>query len=126
MNRRFSVEDILRIHFQLIEDFGGSHGVRDEGRLKSLIGAPFQEVFGQQQYPDVFNKAAVYLRNTIADHPFIDGNKRTAITICGIFLARNKVNLTADQKELEDFVVSIAVEHLAIDQITDWLKTHSS
>jgi death-on-curing protein len=45
-----SLEELLRIHHQLIEDFGGSHGVRDEGRLKSVVAAPSQEVFGREQY----------------------------------------------------------------------------
>lgn len=46
-----SLEDVLRIHFQIIEDFGGSHGVRDEGRLLSVVKAPWQTVFDQEQYP---------------------------------------------------------------------------
>ena len=84
-----SVEEILRLHHQLIEDYGGSHGVRDEGRLLSVVKAPKLAVFNQEQYITLFDKAAVYLRNLIGDHPFTDGNKRTAITVCGIFLARN-------------------------------------
>ena len=75
-----SLEEILRLHFQLIEDFGGSHGVRDENRLKSVVNAPQQETFGQEQYPALYEKAAVYLRNIIGDHPFSNGNKRTAVT----------------------------------------------
>src|SRR5579863_7211340 len=93
-----SLEEILRLHYQVIEDFGGSHGVRDEGRLKSVVQASKQVVFGQEQYPALYDKAAVYLRNIIGDHPFSDGNKRTAITVCGIFLARNKIGLKADPK----------------------------
>jgi len=89
MTYYFTIEEILRLHFQIVEDFGGLHGVREEGRLKSLVAAPRQEVFGIEQYKSVCEKAAVYLRNIIADHPFADGNKRTAVTACGIFLSRN-------------------------------------
>lgn len=67
--RYLSIEEILRLHFQIIEDFGGSHGVCDEGRLKSVAGAPKQEAFGQEQYSTVYEKAAVYFRNIIGDHP---------------------------------------------------------
>jgi death on curing protein len=121
-----TLEEILRLHYQLIEDFGGSHGVRDEGRLKSVIDAPKQSVFGEEQYPTVLHKAAVYLRNIVGDHPFSDGNKRTAITVCGIFLTRNGYELIATPDLLEDFTVKVATDHLDIDTIVAWLKTHTT
>lgn len=120
-----SIEEILRLHFQVVEDFGGSHGVRDEGRLASVVTAPKQDIFGSEQYPSIFEKAAVYFRNIIGDHPFSDGNKRTAVTVCGIFLHRNGKHLIATQKELEDFTIKIAVEHLDTETIADWLIKHT-
>lgn len=116
-----TLEEILRLHFKIIEDYGGTHGVRDEGRLQSVVAAPAQEVFGQDQYPTLFEKGAVYARNIIADHAFIDGNKRTGITVMGIFLVRNGYRLTAKPAELEDFAVQIAVDHLYVADIADWL-----
>lgn len=121
-----SVEEILRLHFQVIKDFGGSHGVRDESRLKPLVDVPRQAVFGQEQYPGIFEKAAVYLRNIIGDHPFIDGNKRTAVTVCGIFLMRNGYKLTVSPKELEDFAVQVATQKLDVPSIAAWLKARCS
>ncbi|HSW77903.1 MAG TPA: type II toxin-antitoxin system death-on-curing family toxin [Candidatus Chromulinivoraceae bacterium] len=121
-----TLEEILQLHFRVVEDFGGSHGVRDEKRLMSVVAAPQQEVFGQEQYPSLHTKAAVYLRNVIGDHPFSDGNKRTALTICGVFLARNGKPIVADPKKLEEFTVQIAVEHLDIETIAKWLKSHSA
>ena len=120
-----SLEEILRLHFQLIEDFGGSHGVRDENRLKSVIEASRQTAFGKEQYPSIYEKAAVYVRNIIGDHPFSDDNKRTAITVCGVFLMRNGKKLTAKPKDLEDFTVRIATDHLGIPEIATWLREHS-
>ncbi len=125
MTSYLSLKEILRLHFQVIEDFGGSHGTRDEGRLLSLVMAPRQEVFGQEQYPNVYQKAGVYIRNLIGDHPFVDGNKRTGTIVAGIFLARNGYSLTATPKELEDFAVDIAVKKLSVEQIAAWLKNHS-
>lgn len=119
------LEEILRLHFQIIEDFGGSHGVRDEGRLQSVVQAPKQIVFGEEQYPSIFDKAAVYLRNIIGDHPFSDGNKRTAVTVW-IFLARNGIVLRADPKDLENFTVKVATHHLKVDEIATWLKQNSN
>jgi death-on-curing protein len=121
-----TLEEILRLHFQVVEDFGGSHGVRDETRLKSVVQAPKQVAFGEEQYPSLYEKAAVYLRNIIGDHPFSDGNKRTAVTVCGIFLTRNGSVLKAEPKDLEIFTVQVATHHLKIDEIATWLDAHSS
>ena len=122
--RYLSLEEILRLHFQIIQDYGGSDGVRDERRLEAVVAAPGQEVFGAMQYGSLHEKAAVYLRNIIGDHPFVDGNKRTATTVCGIFLLMNGKMFTATPKELEDFVVSIAVDQLDIPAIAAWLEAH--
>lgn len=125
MIKYLSLKEVLRLHFQIIEDFGGSHGIRDENRLASLILAPKQEVFGVQQYPGIFQKAAVYVRNFIGDHSFVDGNKRTSVTVAAIFLARNNYILTASPKELEDFAIEVAVKKLEIDKIAAWFKQHT-
>ena len=125
MTYYLSVEEILRLHFQVIKDFGGFHGVRDEGRLLSVEVAPQQVVFGEEQYETLFDKAAVYFRNIIADHPFVDGNKRTAVTTCAVFLLRNGFRLNSMPKELEDFAVKIATDHLDVPVIAAWLKSNS-
>lgn len=122
MTKYLTVEEILRLHYQVVEDFGGSHGVRDEGRLQSVVVAPGQSLFGAEQYPGLLDKAAVYLRNIIGDHPFVDGNKRTAVTVAGIFLIRNGTKLKAEPIELADFAVKIAVDHLSVEDIATWLK----
>lgn len=120
-----SLEEVLQLHFFVIEDYGGLHGVRDESRLKSVIEAPQQELFGQEQYKTVFEKAAVYMRNIISDHPFHDGNKRTGTTVGVVFLMRNNKRLTATPGELEDFAVRVAVDHLGVADIAAWLGVHS-
>lgn len=120
-----TLEEILQLHFAVIEDFGGSHGVRDEGRLKSVVLAPAQEAFSAEQYQTVHEKAAVYLRNIIGDLPFADGNKRTGVAVAGVFLLRNNLVLTARPKELEDFAVKIAIDHLEIAEIVVWLQQHT-
>lgn len=124
MAQYLTLEEILQLHYRVIEDYGGSHGVRDESRLQSVVNAPAQEVFGTQQYPTIIEKAAVYMRNIIGDHPFSDGNKRSGVTVAGVFLLRNNVRLTASPKELEDFAVHIATHHLSVDDIATWLAAH--
>ena len=123
--RYFSLEEVLELHYRVIEDYGGSHGVRDESRLKSLLEAPQLVAFDQEQYPTDYEKAAVYMRNTIADHMFVDGNKRTGTTLAVIFLMRSGYELTATPRELEDFAVSVATDQLEVETIADWLRAHS-
>lgn len=118
-------EEILRLHFQVIEDYGGTHGIIEENRLKSLAIAPSQIVFGREQYSTIYEKAAVYMRNIIGDHLFIDGNKRTAVTVTGIFLSRNGYKLNAEPKSLEDFTVKIATEGLSIEEIALWIEENT-
>jgi len=98
---------------------------RDDERLKSVVLAPQQEISGEEQYPDVYEKTAVYMRNNISDHAFADGNKRSGITVAGVFLIRNGIHQTATPKELEDFAVEVAVEHLDVPTMAAWLRAHS-
>ncbi len=125
MTRYIAEQEILLAHFKLIERYGGSHGVRDLERIKSVVAAPKQEVFGVEQYVSLFEKAAVYLRNIIGDHPFADGNKRTGISIAVVFLQLNGQHIKAQKGELEDFAVRVATEHLDVPAIADWLEQHS-
>ena len=125
MTRYLSKKEILLAHFKLIERYGGSHGVRDLERIKSAVAAPAQEIFDVEQYPGVFEKAAVYARNIIGDHPFADSNKRTGITTAIIFLQHNGKKFTAKPGELEDFAVRIATGRSGIKTIAAWLKDHS-
>jgi death-on-curing protein len=120
-----TAEDILYLHFKLIEDYGGSHGVRDENRLKFVIKAPKQSAFGVEQYPTEFDKAAVYARNIIADHLFVDGNKCSGITSASVFLMKNGYEITCSPKELEDFAVKIAVEKCEIPEIAQWFERNA-
>lgn len=123
--RYLTSEEILRIHHKVIQDYGGSHGVRDVARLKALVTVPRQHVFGEEQYKTVYEKAAVYLRNIIADHPFVDGNKRTALVCMGILLQRNDHPLRCEQKELEKYIVTVATKKNNIQQISKWLEAHT-
>ena len=125
MTRYLDEEEILLMHFALIERYGGSHGVRDLERIKSVAQAVKQEVFGKEQYDGLYEKSAVYARNIIADHPFSDGNKRTGITAAIMFLQKNKIKFAAKRSELENFAVKIATDHPDVLTIAAWLESHS-
>ena len=124
--RYFTYAEIIELHVMIIEDFGGLHGIRDEAGLKSLVEAPQMIAFGVERYVSMYEKAAVYMRNCIADHTFVDGNKRTGVTLAVLFLARNGRELRASPKRLENFAVDVATRHLGVEEIAEWLRCCSS
>lgn len=121
-----SLEHLLEIHTIVISETGGSDGLRDLGRLESVIATQTQNVFGEELYATIHEKAAAIVRGVIADHPFTDGNKRTAFLSGLTFLTINGHTLTAKNGEIEDFAVKIATEHLDIPKIALWLKSHTT
>jgi len=121
----FSVDDLELIHMQIVDSSGGSHGTRERGRLEAAIATQTQAVFGEELYKTVFMKAAALCRGIIADHPFVDGNKRTGIMTALIFLERNGVATSVKDQDLEDFAVAVAVEHLSVVDIARWLERNT-
>lgn len=120
-----TLEQLLALHVLAIDQFGGSDGLRDLGRLESALASQRQEVFAEQLYQGVFEKAAALCRGIIGDHPFADGNKRTGMLTAITFMELNGSRFVAKQGELEDFAVQIAVEHLDVPVIAAWLRAHS-
>lgn len=120
-----TLKDILLIHSMLIGEYGGSYGVRDKELLLSVEQLPRQRAFGTDLYPTVFHKAAVYARNIITSHPFLDGNKRSGITCAIVFLESGGYIFKAPQGELQDYAVEIARTKPTIEEIAAWLKKRS-
>ncbi len=120
-----TLEQILLIHSMMIDETGGLHGIRDREALLSIHKAPEQAAFGQELYRTVFDKAAVYVREIIMRHPFLDGNKRTGMTAGAIFLEENGFVFVAKRGEIEKFALELVQDHLAIPMIAAWLKRHS-
>ena len=123
--RYITLEQVLQLHAMVLLKDGGSEGVRDIGRLESAVASQYQEVFGEELYPTIYEKAAAVIRSIIGDHPFSDGNKRTALLVGLTLLEINDIEFIAEQGELEDFAVEVAVEHLDITDISMWLERHS-
>ena len=120
-----NIEQLLQLHVLVLLKDGGSEGLRDIGRLESVVSTQTQIVFGEELYPSVHDKAAAIIRSIIGDHPFTDGNKRTAMLAGLTFLEINGYEFMAHDGELEDFAVQVAVEHLEVDAIAEWLRVHS-
>lgn len=118
------LEDLLQIHALVIEATGGSSGLRDLGRLESAIASQTQNVFGSDLFPSIPEKAAALIRSIVADHAFIDGNKRTAMLSGLTLLGMNDIHFNAEKGEIEDFAVRIANEKLDVPIIAEWLSKH--
>ncbi|MCP3678610.1 MAG: type II toxin-antitoxin system death-on-curing family toxin [Deltaproteobacteria bacterium] len=116
---------ILFIHFRVLEETGGNHGIRDLPLLESAVSRPMATFDRNDLYPDLFTKAAALMHGIIKNHPFIDGNKRTAITSASIFLLHNGYALTASNRTLEQFTLQTASEKREISDIAKWFENHS-
>lgn len=118
-------EQVLFIHYRLIEETGGSHGIRDLALLQSALARPMATFDNNDLYPDLYSKAAALMQSIIKNHPFIDGNKRTAVTAASIFLLRNGYSLKTSNKELERFTLKVVNENVELQKIAKWLKKFS-
>ena len=120
-----TVEQILFLHARLIEETGGSHGVRDVGLLESATMRPQATFDDEDLYPGLFSKAAALMDSIVRNHPFVDGNKRTGIAAAGIFLMLNNYRLTVTNQELEKFTLHVTISKPDISEISFWLESHS-
>jgi death-on-curing protein len=121
-----SLEEWLVLHQRLIQRTGGSRGVRDLSLLESEIAPPQASFSNGDLYPDLWSKAAALMHSLIKNHPFVDGNKRTAITATGIFLELNGHTLTASNEEVVDFTVRVAMGETELEEMAAWLQAHST
>lgn len=120
-----SLSDVLAIHQRMIERYGGSAGVRDEGLLLSALAMPQAAFFGAYAHEDIYEMAAAYLFHIVMNHPFVDGNKRTGAAAAVVFLGINDIAMTADDQTLVEFTLSVAQGQQSKPQITAFLKTYS-
>jgi death-on-curing protein len=106
--RFLSLDQVVRLHRDLIERYGGSDGVRDIGLLQSASAQPEAAFGGQYLHADLFEMAAAYLFHIVQNHPFVDGNKRTGAAAAIIFLAINDVEIAADEQGLVETTLAVA------------------
>ncbi|OGI32802.1 MAG: hypothetical protein A2420_01240 [Candidatus Moranbacteria bacterium RIFOXYC1_FULL_44_13] len=126
MNYRYvNIDEVYAIHEALIKKAGTKASVRDFSLLHSAVERPKATFNNQDLYPDVFIKAGALLQSLCMNHPFTDGNKRTAWLSAKRFLYLNKYHLAASVKSAVEFIVAVDNEKLDIKIITLWLKKHS-
>lgn len=120
-----TLEQILAIHFDQIERYEGSHGVRDLSLLESAMQRPQASFMGEDLYIGIFDKAAALMHSLILNHPFIDGNKRTGTVATAAFLHFNGHDLKLTQKELVEISLMVESKRLNLEEISKWLKDHA-
>ena len=115
----------LVFHERLIALFGGAPGLIDEGRLDAALASPKNQFHYASTRPDVFRLAAAYAYALTRDHPFVDGNKRMALVVCGVFLELNGFRLEAPEDEAYRATEALASRELEEEEFANWLRDSS-
>ena len=115
---------LLLLHEQLIEETGGSHGLRDEGLLESALSAPFQTFASYSPYPTIQQKAARLGYGLVMNHPFIDGNKRIGAHAMLTLLALNGIEIVYTQAELIHVILDVAAGKIGFEHLLMWVLDH--
>lgn len=111
-------DEVLEIHRQLIERFGGLHGIRDEGALDSALFAPANRVYYENA--DLAICAATYAFHLTRNHPFLDGNKRIGAAVAEVFIRLNGYHLAATDEEIVELFMNIAASAASRDHVEGW------
>jgi death on curing protein len=120
MSDYLTLAEVLAIHADQIERYGGSPDIRDPGLLEAAL---FRPQTGY--YADLIEEAAALWESLAQNHPFVDGNKRTAFAATYTFLAINGARLTADSQEIYDFIAGLYRTHqFSFEKLVHWLRGH--
>ncbi|RLA43331.1 MAG: type II toxin-antitoxin system death-on-curing family toxin [Gammaproteobacteria bacterium] len=118
-------ETVLPVHSLLLAEHGGGVGIRDEGLLESALSRPIQK-FSHEPKPSIFELAASYSFGLAKNHPFVDGNKRTAFTVGTLFLELNGYRLTAPEPIAAVAFEDLASGKLSESELANWFEEHCS
>ena len=124
--KKLSKKQILMLHTQLIQQTGGSEGVRDYNLLDSALETPFQSFGGDELYPTIQAKAARLGYGLIKNHCMIDGNKRIGTHSMLVFLALNGIELKYMQKELYETILDVAAGKIKYEDLLQWVLDHQN
>jgi death-on-curing protein len=117
-----TLDEVLALHADQIERYGGSPGLRDLGLLESAVAAPRATFGGTLLHPTFPEMAAAYLFHLVQNHPFVDGNKRVGLAAAIAFLGLNDVWLEAEEDDLVALVVGVAAGRVGKAEVAVFLK----
>jgi death on curing protein len=115
---------VLAIHRRQLAEHGGSEGTRDPGLLDSALARPKNLLAYSAEEPDVALLAASYAWGLVRNHPFVDGNKRTAYVVCRTFLKLNGQDIDAPQEEKYLTFLRLAEGRLTEQDLAGWIRDH--
>lgn len=117
-----SQEECLAFHSMLIANFGGADGVRDNGKLLAALERPKNQF--HYEGTDVLGLATTYASGIVKSHPFIDGNKRTGLMVCQIFIESNGYHFKATEEEAAVQILALADSRLSDAELRAWLEAN--
>jgi death-on-curing protein len=123
--KNLTTEQVLFLHYRIIEETGGNHGVRDAGLLKAALARPDARFDNKPVYPNLFLKAGALIYHLLRDRPFVNGVECTAIAGACLYLLINGYLVKVHNDELERFAVKAATGNVEPEDIARWLKKHS-
>ena len=121
-----TVEQIIKLHTDLVMASGGSDGIRDMGLLESAVNAPFQSFGGYDIYPTIYEKAARLGFGLTQNHAFIDGNKRIAAHAVLTFLSLNGIEIECTEFELFSLFYKLAASEISFENLVEWIQIHEA
>jgi death-on-curing protein len=122
--RYLTLKEALELHRRIIEQSGGSGGIRDFGLLESALAQPFMTFGGDDLYPTLVDKASALCFSLVKNHPFVDGNKRLGHAAMETFLILNGHEIEALALEQEKVILSLAAGELSRDDFREWVQVH--
>jgi death-on-curing protein len=124
--RYLSLVEVIELQRRVLDQSGGSTGLRDIGGLESAIAQPRMTFEGKDLYPTIIDKAGALCFSLVQNHPFIDGNKRLGHAAMEVFLLLNGYEIQADVDDQEALILGVASGQVSRDGLAIWLTEHVS
>jgi len=115
-------EEVLGFHNELIEKHGGANGTRDNNLLLSALARPYMTFDRQELYPTPAYKAAAVFESIVINHPFMDGNKRTAFLLLRLILQDEDYDISASEDDKYEMTISASIGELRFEGIVSWIE----
>lgn len=119
-----TLEQILKLHKRVIEQSGGSIGIRDRGGLESALAQPYMSYADRDLYSTLIEKVAALSFSLINNHPFVDGNKRIGHAAVEVTLLMNGYEIQADVDRQESVILAVAASEMNRQSFLEWLQEH--
>lgn len=125
MSEFLTIDEVLGIHADQVDRYGGSPGIRDLRLLESAMSMPEAGFAGEMMHPTIFEQAAAYLFHLCKNHPFVDGSKRVALAASLAFLSLNGFDVDATEDEVVELVVGVAAGDVHKAEVAVFFQRHA-